>query len=69
MEWYKRKPIMYGLGHFVFDFVLGMTQAQLDRLLRELSPEGFWDAACTVVPRERWPYLLMHPDTRMALVA
>ena len=69
MEWYKGKPILYGLGHFVFDFVLGMTQEELKKFLLELSPDGFWDTSHVVAPREGWPWLPMHEDMRMTMVA
>jgi poly-gamma-glutamate capsule biosynthesis protein CapA/YwtB (metallophosphatase superfamily) len=69
MEWYKGKPIMYGLGHFVFDFRLGMTAKEVDKFLLELSPDGHWSAPYTVAPREGWPLLPMHEDTRMTVMA
>jgi poly-gamma-glutamate capsule biosynthesis protein CapA/YwtB (metallophosphatase superfamily) len=68
MEWYRDKPILYGLGHFVFDFVLGMSAAELERFRLELSPEEFWDAPYVVAPREGWPWLPMHQDTRMTML-
>ena len=69
MEWYKGKPIIYGLGHFVFDFKLGMTAEELKRFLQEMSSGGFWDSPYTVAPREGWPWLPMHEDTRLTLIA
>jgi poly-gamma-glutamate synthesis protein (capsule biosynthesis protein) len=69
MEWYRGKPIMYGLGHFIFDFVLGMTTEELQKFLLELSPDGFWNTSYVVAPREGWPWLPMHEDTRMTMLA
>jgi len=69
MEWYKGKPIMYGLGHFVFDFRLGMTTAELNKLLLELSPGEYWNSPYVVAPREGWPWLPMHEDMRMTVMA
>ena len=69
MEWYKGKPIMYGLGHFVFDFRLGMTAEELEKRLLELSSDGYWSAPYTVAPRKGWPLLPMHEDTRITMLA
>jgi hypothetical protein len=69
MEWYRGKPILYGLGHFVFDFRLGMTAQELEKFLLGLSPGGYWNGPYTVAPREGWPLLPMHEDTRMTLMA
>jgi hypothetical protein len=69
MEWYRGKPILYGLGHFTFDFVLGMTAAELAVHLADMHAGDFWDAEYAVAPREGWPYLPMHEDTRMTVLA
>ncbi|MDE2111807.1 MAG: CapA family protein [Alphaproteobacteria bacterium] len=69
MEWYKGCPILYGLGHFVFDFKLGMSAEELERFLTEMSSGDIWKAPYAVAPREGWPYLPMHPDTRMTTMA
>ncbi len=70
MEWYKGKPIMYGLGHFVFDFLLESNEDEYKRLLSALDLPGFRDKEPYIVgPREGWPFLPMHEDTRMTVVA
>ena len=69
MEWYKDKPILYGLGHFVFDFRLGMSAAELEKFLQEVSSGDYWNAPYVVGPREGWPLLPMHEDTRMTMFA
>ncbi len=70
MEWYKGKPIMYGLGHFVFDRRLDMTEEQYRKWLLELDPAGtLEDVPYRMGPRAGWPFLPMHEDTRMTCVA
>jgi poly-gamma-glutamate synthesis protein (capsule biosynthesis protein) len=56
MEWYRGKPILYGLGHFVFDCRLITDDPALT---------GYEHA---VFPREGWPLLPMHPDARMTMM-
>src|SRR6185437_4257994 len=67
MEWYKGKPIMYGLGHFVFDLVLEWSEEYKKGLAELLSP-AFFDTPYTTAPKEGWPYLPMHEDTRMTVL-
>jgi len=70
MEWYKGKPIMYGLGHFVFDLKLNWTAAEYQAWLAEVDPDGWTSSApYQMFVREGWPYLPMHEDTRMTLIA
>jgi poly-gamma-glutamate capsule biosynthesis protein CapA/YwtB (metallophosphatase superfamily) len=57
MEWYRGKPILYGLGHFVFDC---RAAAHAPR---------FTAYEHGVFPREGWPLLPLHPDTRMTVMA
>lgn len=63
IEWYRGKPIFYGLGHFVFDLRLQWSEKEL-RTATELDPDAY-----TVAPREGWPLLPLHPDTRMTGLA
>ena len=64
MEWYQGKPIMYGLGHFVFELRLPPD------LLEQMAPAIRADPNYFGVgPREGWPLLPLHPDTRMTMVA
>jgi poly-gamma-glutamate capsule biosynthesis protein CapA/YwtB (metallophosphatase superfamily) len=69
MEWYRGKPIMYGLGHFVFDMRIDWTDDFLDGL-RQLYPSFEQQRSpYTPAPREGWPLLPMHEDTRMTALA
>jgi poly-gamma-glutamate synthesis protein (capsule biosynthesis protein) len=65
MEWYRGKPILYGLGHFVFDLKLEISEEFKTRfaMLNE-NPDNY-----AVFPREGWPLLPLHPDTRMTMLA
>jgi hypothetical protein len=65
MEWYQGKPIMYGLGHFVFDLRLKLTK-ELEKLMQRRDPE---DQSFEVGPRDGWPLLPFHEDTRMTVMA
>jgi poly-gamma-glutamate capsule biosynthesis protein CapA/YwtB (metallophosphatase superfamily) len=70
MEWYQGKPILYGLGHFVFDMRIEWSAEQFSRVLRQAAPSGHLETLrYNVAPREGWPYLPMHEDTRMTVVA
>ncbi|ATE65771.1 CapA family protein [Rhizorhabdus dicambivorans] len=69
IEWYCGKPILYGLGHFVFDFRLNLTPDQLEAFKMQLSRGDLWDAPYVVGPRDGWPYLPMHEDMRLTMVA
>jgi poly-gamma-glutamate capsule biosynthesis protein CapA/YwtB (metallophosphatase superfamily) len=65
MEWYRGKPVLYGLGHFVFDLRLKISE---EFKAMQRTPQGeAQDFA--VFPREGWPLLPLHPDTRMTLLA
>ena len=63
IEWYQGKPVFYGLGHFVFDFRLPLTD-EVKRYLEEADPQSY-----AILPREGWPLLPLHPDTRMTALA
>ena len=63
VEWYGGKPIFYGLGHFVFDLRLELTEEALGRR-GEFDPTSY-----QIGPREGWPLLPLHADTRMTLLA
>jgi len=71
MEWYKGKPIMYGLGHFVWDSPrVNYSQEELERVLAARDPTGYFARAhYYIAPREGWPLLPMHEDTRMTVMA
>ena len=63
MEFYRGKPIMYGLGHFVFDVDLQLSE-EVKRML-EASSEEEKEGVYTVKPRKGWPLLPFHPDGRL----
>ncbi len=68
MEWYRGKPIFYGLGHFVFDVRLEMSAeavAILERMTTVQDPVTNYG----IFPRPGWPLLPLHEDTRMTLLA
>jgi poly-gamma-glutamate capsule biosynthesis protein CapA/YwtB (metallophosphatase superfamily) len=65
MEWYRGKPILYGLGHFVFDLRLKISEEFRARFAA-LSGDS---RNFAIFSREGWPLLPMHPDTRMTLLA
>jgi len=62
VEWYKGRPIFYGLGHLVFDVRLILTD-EVKALLAGADPDGY-----AVCPREGWPLLPLHSDTRMTML-
>ncbi len=68
MEWYHGKPIMYGLGHFVFDLRLPWSE-DFERDLSQIVPTRPQDHDYHVFPRQGWPLLPMHEDTRMTVLA
>lgn len=68
MEWYKGKPIMYGLGHFVFD--IRVKWSDVAAKVSEWAADGYIEQMqYKPGPREGWPLLPMHEDTRMTLLA
>jgi len=71
VEWYRGKPIFYGLGHFVFDLRLTLNE-NLKTQLKQFDPtqfERFDPESYAVGPREGWPLLPLHRDTRMTMLA
>lgn len=63
IELYRGKPIFYGLGHFAFDMPgleLALAGDQLQRL------RNFGEYA--IYPREGYPLLPFHPDSRMTMI-
>jgi capsule synthesis protein PGA_cap len=70
MEWYKGRPIMYGLGHFVFDVRLGWSEEDFKQKTLEADPGGYVEQGDFVPgPREGWPLLPMPPECRMTVFA
>jgi poly-gamma-glutamate capsule biosynthesis protein CapA/YwtB (metallophosphatase superfamily) len=62
IEWYRDKPIFYGLGHFVFDLRLVLTEESRARYAK-VDRDSY-----AVAPREGWPMLPLHADTRMTML-
>lgn len=67
IEWYRGRPIFYGLGHFVFDFPLPRSgpAALVEKV--EIDPNN--DDYFGLAAREGWPLHPWHPDARMTAVA
>lgn len=63
IEWYKDRPILYGLGHFVFDLRMELDQP-VQRAVAAIAPDSY-----EVAPREGWPLLPFHADARMNVLA
>jgi poly-gamma-glutamate synthesis protein (capsule biosynthesis protein) len=70
MEWYKGKPILYGLGHFVFDSRTGWTDEEFERKVREARPAtAVTDEDFVPSLRPGWPLLPFPDDARMTALA
>ena len=67
IEWYRGRPIFYGLGHLIFD--LQRTFGRLPAGLVGEVPAGRPDNYFGLAIRPGWPQLPMHPDARMTMVA
>ncbi|MEE4219034.1 MAG: CapA family protein [Xanthomonadales bacterium] len=67
VESYTGKPVFYGLGHLVFDLPLEMTdqiRSNFTNFENYEDPDSYH-----VFPREGWPLLPLHADTRMTMIA
>ncbi len=65
MEWYEGKPILYGLGHFVFDLRIELPPDLLKMMEGSGEDPNFYGVA----PRAGWPLLPLHAESRMTLMA
>jgi poly-gamma-glutamate synthesis protein (capsule biosynthesis protein) len=65
IEWYRGKPVLYGLGHFVFDLHLQISE-EFKARFASISSDA---ESYAVFPRDGWPLLPLHPDTRMTVFA
>jgi poly-gamma-glutamate capsule biosynthesis protein CapA/YwtB (metallophosphatase superfamily) len=65
IEWYRGKPILYGLGHLIADLRFEMSEEIHEALLAD----GGEDLSFRVGPRQGWPLLPLHKDSRMTVVA
>lgn len=63
IEWYQGRPIFYGLGNLVFDLRLNLSKEWAEYMAKA-DPKSY-----AVFPREGWPLLPQHPDTRMTMLA
>lgn len=74
VEFYQEKPIFYGLGHYLFDLP-GLPERQAkDGYLAASAPEDELALArrfgeYQIRPREGYPLLPFHPDSRMTGIA
>lgn len=67
VEWYRGRPIFYGLGHLIFD--LERTARRLPAGMLAELPAGQPDDYYGLAVRQGWPQLPLHPDSRMTMVA
>lgn len=67
IEWYKNRPIFYGLGHLVFDLQRIIESIPKELLDEPSSGRAAESYGLTIQPG--WPQLPMHPDARMTMVA
>jgi poly-gamma-glutamate synthesis protein (capsule biosynthesis protein) len=65
VEWYRDAPIFYGLGHFVFDARLDLSDELKSLMEGDAEDRDYYGIA----PRRGWPLLPLHPDTRMTAIA
>lgn len=65
MEWYKGKPIFYGLGHFLFEFREELPDHIAELVAGNADDPNYYGAA----RREGWPHLPLHPEARMTALA
>lgn len=67
IEWYRGRPIFYGLGHLIFD--LERTTRRLPAGMLAELPAGEADDYHGIAVRQGWPQLPLHPDSRMTVIA
>lgn len=69
IEWYKEKPIFYGLGHFVFDARIELSDEIAERAGGRAGGNGEDPNFYGIAPREGWPLLPLHAESRMTALA
>ncbi|ONH28809.1 CapA family protein [Pseudofrankia asymbiotica] len=74
IEFYRGKPILYGLGHFAFDLPDLDRRLRAEGYLGESSPEDSLAARrragdYRLWPQPGYPLLPFHPDARMTMIA
>ena len=62
MEWYRDRPVFYGLGHFVFDVRLDRWPEEMVAAMPVLDDDADYYG---VAPRRGWPLMPLHPEARM----
>lgn len=67
VQWYRGKPVFYGLGHFVFDFP--MPGAGPAALVESVAVDPDHDDYYGLAERPGWPLHPWHPDARMTALA
>lgn len=65
VDFYKQKPIFYGLGHFVFDLRWIGDRLGADEIANLQRTYGEY----AIYPREGYPLLPFHPDGRLTMIA
>lgn len=71
IEWYKGKPIFYGLSHLVFDTRIELSdemKAQFEARGGD-EEEDELSRDYTLRPRKGWPLLPLHSDSRLTMLA
>lgn len=66
VEWYRGRPIFYGLGHFVFDAPLAAGRALALGAWADAPQESGYGR---ISAQAGWPTLPFHPDMRMTALA
>jgi poly-gamma-glutamate synthesis protein (capsule biosynthesis protein) len=66
IEWYKSKPVFYGMGHFALDLRWEWTPDLINEIAQY---ENVPNIDYRIEPRQGWPLLPMHDDARMTVLA
>lgn len=69
IEWYRGKPVFYGLGHFVFDFPFDPAADTSDERRALLAGRSEDEVGHQIAPRKGWPLLPFHRDARLTALA
>jgi poly-gamma-glutamate capsule biosynthesis protein CapA/YwtB (metallophosphatase superfamily) len=69
MEWYKGRPILYGLGHFVFDLRWEWSEEAARNFSESEVGRHYRRIQYTAGPRQGWPLLPFPEASRMTVVA
>jgi poly-gamma-glutamate synthesis protein (capsule biosynthesis protein) len=68
IEWYKGKPILYGLGHFAFDFPMEWSEPLAAQFSSSEIGRHYRRIQYGAGPRRGWPLLPFPEDARMTMV-